>query len=101
MHKVEDLPENVPERLVQAAAVRAVIEAAEGYYEAEQAEMQENLELHMREAEAAASIHGHVLGEAHHLLKPLEQRADFRVAIGGGDTAPFPDAVLGLSLIHI
>lgn len=61
LHKVEDLPDNVPERLVQAAAVRAVIEAAEGYYEAEQAELQENLELHMREAEAAASIHGHAL----------------------------------------
>jgi hypothetical protein len=61
LHKVEDLPENVPERLVQAATVRAVIEAAEGYYAAEQAEMQETLELHMRQAEAAASIHGHVL----------------------------------------
>jgi len=61
LHKVEGLPDEVPERLVQAAAVRAVIEAAEGYYEAEQAEMQENLELHMREAEAAASVHGHIL----------------------------------------
>ncbi|MCP4359073.1 MAG: hypothetical protein GY796_13745 [Chloroflexi bacterium] len=61
LHKVEGLPTNIPERLVQAAAVRAVIEAAEGYYEAEQAEMQENLELHMHKAEAAASIHGHIL----------------------------------------
>lgn len=61
LHKVDGLPETVPERLVQATAVRAVIEAAEGYYEAEHAEMEENLELHMREAEAAASIHGHIL----------------------------------------
>jgi len=61
LHKVEDLPEAVPDRLVQAAAVRAIIEASEGYYAAAQAEMHENLELHMRQAEAAASIHGHIL----------------------------------------
>ncbi|MBX3060576.1 MAG: hypothetical protein KF770_29315 [Anaerolineae bacterium] len=61
LHKVEDLPDAVPDRLVQAAAVRAIIEASEGYYAAAQAEMQENLELHMRQAEATASIHGHVL----------------------------------------
>jgi hypothetical protein len=63
LHKVEGLPDNVPDRLVQAAAVRAVIEASEGYYAAAQAEMQENLELHMRQAEAAASIHGHILSD--------------------------------------
>lgn len=61
LHKVEDLPDTVPDRLVQAAAVRAIIEASEGYYAAAQAEMQENLELHMRQAEANASIHGHIL----------------------------------------
>jgi len=61
LHKVEGLPESVPDRLVQAAAVRAIIEASEGYYSAAQAEMQENLELHMRQAEANASIHGHIL----------------------------------------
>ncbi len=63
LHKVHDLPENVPDRLVQAAAVRAVIEAGEGYYEAEHAEQEEKLELNMREAEASASIHGHDLTE--------------------------------------
>lgn len=63
LHKVEDLPVNVPERLVQAAAVRSIIEASEGYYAAAQMEMQENLELHMRQAEAGASIHGHTLSE--------------------------------------
>lgn len=63
LHKVEDLPEAVPDRLVQAAAVRAIIEASEGYYAAAQAEMQENLELHMRQAEATASIHGHILND--------------------------------------
>jgi hypothetical protein len=61
LHKVEDLPDAVPERLVQAAAVRAIIEASEGYYTAAQAELQENLELHMRQVEATASIHGHLL----------------------------------------
>ena len=61
LHKVEDLPDAVPDRLVQAAAVRAIIEASEGYYAAAQAEMQESLELHMRQAEATASIHGHIL----------------------------------------
>lgn len=63
LHKVNGLPDNVPDRLVQAAAVRAIIEASEGYYAAAHAEMQENLELHMHEAEAAASIHGHILTE--------------------------------------
>jgi hypothetical protein len=63
LHKVHDLPDNVPERLVQAAAVRAVIEASEDFFETAHGEMEENLELHMREAEAAASIHGHVLSD--------------------------------------
>ncbi|NJN55636.1 MAG: hypothetical protein HC804_13325 [Anaerolineae bacterium] len=61
LHKVEDLPDTVPDRLVQATAVRSIIEASEGYYAAAQAEWQENLELHMRQAEANASIHGHRL----------------------------------------
>lgn len=60
--KVEGLPESVPENLVQAAAVRAIVEAAEKYIRARQAEQQESLARHMREAEVSASIHGHSLG---------------------------------------
>ena len=61
LKKVADLPDDVPENLVQASAVRAIVEAQESYTKFEQADRQEKLTLHMREEEAAASIHGHVL----------------------------------------
>lgn len=63
MAKVEGLPEGVPKRLVQAAAVRAVIEATEKRSEGEKEEKQAMLARHMREAEASASIRGHSLSE--------------------------------------
>ena len=63
LKKVADLPDDVPENLVQASAVRAIVEAQESFAKFEQADRQEKLTLHMREEEAAASIHGHVLSE--------------------------------------
>lgn len=60
--KVEGLPDAVPENLVQAAAVRAIVEAGEKYNREKLAEQRESLARHMREAEVAASIHGHDLG---------------------------------------
>lgn len=62
LHKVESLPVQVPERLMQAAAVRAIIEAAEAYDKAARQETEEMVELHMRQVEAAATVRGHVLG---------------------------------------
>lgn len=62
LHKVETLPANVPERLMQAAAVRAIIEAAEAYDKAAKLETEEAIALHMRQVEAAATVRGHVLG---------------------------------------
>lgn len=63
LSKVEGLPEGVPKRLVQAAAVRAVIEATEMRREDAREEKQAALARHMREAEASASVRGHSLGE--------------------------------------
>ncbi len=63
MKKVADLPDDVPENLVQATAVRAIVEAQETFNKMEQADRAEQLSLNMREEEASASIHGHVLTE--------------------------------------
>ncbi len=63
MKKVDGLPDKVPDNLVQATAVRALVEAAESYERMAQADREEHLTLNMREEEAAASIHGHVLTE--------------------------------------
>ncbi|MCP4423542.1 MAG: hypothetical protein GY803_03525 [Chloroflexi bacterium] len=60
--KVNDLPLNVPENLVQATAVRAIIDASEQANVAELAAGREKLARNQREVEALASIQGHVLG---------------------------------------
>jgi hypothetical protein len=60
--KVADLPDGVPENLVQAAAVRAIIGASEKFTQIEQAAQKEHLARQMREIEASASINGHSLG---------------------------------------
>lgn len=61
IHKVEGLPDGVPENLVQSTAVRAVVEAATDHDEAARQEKADALERQMCEAEAWASIHGHQL----------------------------------------
>ncbi len=66
LHKVEGLPEGVPDNLVQGTAVRALVEAATEHDEAAQKDQADSLERQMCEAEAWASIHGH-------LLEPWEQ----------------------------
>ncbi len=62
VEKVSGLPEGVPEHLVRAAAVRAIIEASEKFTKAQKLAREESLQRHMREMEAAASIQGHTLG---------------------------------------
>ena len=60
IEKVEGLPDEVPENLVQASVVRSIVGAAE------RLRLQESEALfsrQMREAEAAASIHGHTLSD--------------------------------------
>ena len=60
LEKVEGLPDEVPENLVQASVVRSIVGAAERF------RLQESeafFSRQMREAEAAASIHGHILSE--------------------------------------
>ncbi|MCP5096187.1 MAG: hypothetical protein GY943_11590 [Chloroflexi bacterium] len=59
MGKVAGLPDEVPENLVQATAVRAIVEASERFTQKAETEKSEHLARHMREAEVAASIHGH------------------------------------------
>ena len=63
VQKVEGLPEGVPENLIQAAAVRAIIGATEKVVEIEKGEFAEEIQRSMRDAEAAASIKGCILGE--------------------------------------
>ncbi len=63
VEKVDDLPLDVPENLVQATAVRAIIGASEKSNLAELADRRTKLERHQREVEASASIQGHLLGE--------------------------------------
>lgn len=63
VEKVDDLPLGVPENLVKATAVRAIIGASERSNLAEMAGRREKLERHQREVEASASIQGHTLGE--------------------------------------
>ncbi len=60
VEKVGGLPEGVPENLVQAAVVRAIVGAAERL---RQQETDARFTRQMREVEASASIHGHTLGE--------------------------------------
>ena len=60
--KVEGLPSNVPENLVQATAIRAIVEASEKHTQLEAEEKQAHLSRNMREAEVGASLHGHELG---------------------------------------
>jgi hypothetical protein len=57
--KVQGLPDEVPENLVQATAVRAIVEASERFTQKAASEKEEHLARHRREAEVAASIHGH------------------------------------------
>lgn len=61
LHKVEGLPEGVPENLVLGTAVRALVEAAGVYDATTRQEQSDALERQMCEAEAWASIHGHQL----------------------------------------
>ncbi len=63
VEKVTDLPPNVPENLVKATAVRAIIGASEKSNVAELKARREKLERNQREVEALASIQGHLLGE--------------------------------------
>ena len=63
VEKVDDLPPGVPDNLVHATAIRAIIGASERSNLAELADKREKLERHQREVEASASIQGHLLGD--------------------------------------
>ena len=63
VQKVEGLPAAIPENLVQATAVRAIVDAADQHSATEQDDRQDNLQRHMSQAETRASINGHTLGE--------------------------------------
>ena len=60
LEKVAGLPAEVPENLVQASVVRSIVGAAERLRQQESAAF---FSRQMREAEAAASIHGHSLSD--------------------------------------
>lgn len=60
---VAGLPVNVPTNLVEAAAVRALIGAAEKAVEAGQEKARKQLYHEMRQAEVAAELRGHRLGD--------------------------------------
>ncbi|MBE2222779.1 MAG: hypothetical protein IAF02_14635 [Anaerolineae bacterium] len=75
LEKVEGLPDEVPEHLVQAAVVRSIVGAAE------RLRLQESeafFSRQMREAEAAASIHGHILVDWEQV--PGEEGVEYQAA---------------------
>ncbi len=61
LEKVSGLPTEVPENLVRASAVRALIVAGEKMKQSGEAGLASDLGHRMREAEVAASLHGHTL----------------------------------------
>lgn len=73
--KVEDLPEEVPDNLVQAAVVRAIVGAAERLRKQETTIF---FSRQMREAEAVASIHGHSLSGWEQVVS--EEGVEFQAA---------------------
>lgn len=62
LSKIEDLPDNTPDNLIQAVAVRAIIGASETLAKVGEGEEKELLARKLREVDAAASIQGHNLG---------------------------------------
>ncbi len=61
--KVEGLPEGLPDHLVQAVAVRAIIGASDKISEGNRVQIDGDLQRKMRDAEAAASVKGCILGD--------------------------------------
>ncbi len=62
LRKVTDLPAGTPPHLVQAAAVRAIVGAAEETAVLARQEKMALLDRHMREAAVSATLQGHSLG---------------------------------------
>lgn len=61
--KVDGLPGGVPQQLVEATAVRAIIDASEKYRKSENDDKRQKIERRMREAEMAARLKGLELNE--------------------------------------
>ena len=61
--KVAGLPQDIPDHLVQATAIRSIVGASERHSSALSKEKEADLARNMREAEASASIQGHILGD--------------------------------------
>lgn len=63
LDKIADLPTGIPDHLVQATAIRSIVGASERHSSALSKEKEADLARNMREAEASASIQGHILGD--------------------------------------
>lgn len=63
LDKVNGLPDEVPRHLVQAAAVRAIVNANEKMNEGNGTNSHADLEQNMRKAELKVGVQGHMLGE--------------------------------------
>ena len=97
VEKVNDLPSNVPDNLVQATAVRAIIDASEKSNVAEMKARQEKLERHQREVEASASIQGHLLGDWE-MVKGSDMEYQATCQVCGGFVYVSDDSVYNLLL---
>ena len=83
VEKVDDLPLGVPDNLVHATAVRAIIGASEKSNLAALANRREKLERNQRQVEASASIQGHLLSQWEQVKgSELEFQATCRVCGG-------------------
>lgn len=58
LDKVEGLPSGVPKPLVEATAVRAIVDASEQYRQSEEEQKRTMIEKRMREAEMMARLKG-------------------------------------------
>ncbi len=84
LKKVSDLPEGIPEHLVQAAAVRALIGATDERVEALYNEDSEKLRHNMHQARVAATLQGHTLGPWQPRSDPGVDQEFFAVCQGCG-----------------
>lgn len=63
LEKVDGLPDEIPRHLVQAAAVRAIVSAADKMNEGDVDTSHADLEQNMRKAELKVGVQGHTLSD--------------------------------------
>jgi len=101
LKKVVGLPAGVPEHLVQAATIRAIIGAADCAQQELYREDSDKLRHNMRQAEVVASLQGHTLGPWQPSLDPDAEQEFFAVCLEcGGSVNVSPHSTYDLLTDH-